>query len=591
MDINALVYGNAKAPIPPRPDIYIDEDAESQKRTWPLSRPRPLSAIAEGREDLDETLSTSHAATKSKHESYDLSGSVFLITNDGNILSLPMPSDSKHDPLNWSRWKTLGAMLALGWFSVTALTVVQAASLMMKGINRDFREEDAKPWTVETLVTAPTLFMGIGAFIWVPLSLALGRRPVFLLAALVNFLATLSAGYAETFNQLLLCICFLGLGEGFALTSALLMLIDMSFIHQRPTAIAALWSAVGLFGTGGLFCVPYLSDQGLDWRLFYHTWSIPTGAAFLLAYFLAPETYFKRPTVAFNGLILLQSASEKLTVFEDHDKSDLYRDLPEFPIDNPKGQGIMHLIGFGRSPFASWKSMGRCYLQIGFCFINPLIFWVLVASSVNFAGMMFIGTTFSIILSASPYKRSSHQIAFVNLSSGIGGAIAFLFVGILMCSVLKYLSKRNKGVREAEHYLIGYIPTVFTGALSTLFYGLAVHYKWHFSVYYIAYGLNGFSWVSLSIGNTLWVTEAFPRWAAPALVVVGGGCYLLSYSMSFALVPWINAHGYLLVGIELTVLQVVTGLIAIPIAFWGKGLRQRIHGRWANERGGALRPV
>jgi MFS family permease len=61
--------------------------------------------------------------------------------------------------------------------------------------------------------------MGIGAFIWVPLSLALGRRPVFLLAALLTFIATLGAGYARTIGELLVYVCLLGMGEAFALTS------------------------------------------------------------------------------------------------------------------------------------------------------------------------------------------------------------------------------------------------------------------------------------------------------------------------------------------------------------------------------------
>jgi hypothetical protein len=39
------------------------------------------------------------------------------------------------------------------------------------------------------------------------------------------------------------------------------------------------------------------------------------------------------------------------------------------------------------------------------------------------------------------------------------------------------------------------------------------------------------------------------------------------------------------------VLQIVSGLVAVPIAFWGKSARQAIHGRWADERGGALRPL
>lgn len=66
-------------------------------------------------------------------------------------------------------------------------------------------------WHLETLVTAPTLFMGIGAFVWVPLT--------FLLASLVIVLAPFVAGYAYTFQQLLGCICIHGLGDGFTLSA------------------------------------------------------------------------------------------------------------------------------------------------------------------------------------------------------------------------------------------------------------------------------------------------------------------------------------------------------------------------------------
>lgn len=367
------------------------------------------------------------------------------------------------------------------------------------------------------------------------------------------------------------------------------MVVDMTFIDRRPKTIASLWCIAGFFGTGSLSLVPFLSEHGKEWHLFYLRWTCPSSIALLLAFFLYPETYFKRPTVAFDGMILIQSATEKVTVYEDLEaESNIYRDLPSFDTEK---RGFLHRIGLGRSQSASWSAFGRCYLQMFFCAINPLIFWVLIASAFNFAGMMFIGATFAGILGAPPYNLSSSKIALVNFSSGCGSLLAYFFAGYMMTKALTFLSKRNRGVREAEHYLVGYIVPVITGALSTLLYGLAVHFRWHYATYYVAYGFNGLSYVSLSIGNTLWVTEAFPRWAAPALTVVSGGCYLMSYSMSFSLVPWITAHGHLLVGIELMILQLVGGAIAMPIAFWGKSARQIIHGRWANERSGALRPL
>ncbi|KAJ4983459.1 major facilitator superfamily transporter [Stagonosporopsis vannaccii] len=581
--------------------LYPRNELASPPLAQPLRKPSIIASV-EDCDDEHELFDRSASGlsgdtalrTRRKHESYNLSGSIYLVTSSGATLNLPVPSDSLADPLNWSNWKTAGAIAAVAWYSIVSLTVVQAASMVFHGILVEFDGQDIKPWTIETLVTAPTLFMGFGALLWVPLSLGMGRRPIFLLAAFMMSFATIGAGHAANFHQLLTCLCFLGLGEGFSLTCALLMMIDMTFIHQRPRAIALLWSLAGFAGTSSLALVPYMSSHGDDWRRFYHYWSIPMGTSFVLVFLLYPETYFKRPTVAFDGLILLQSATEKLTIYKDNEAdSDIYRDLPDLPgrLQRSGLNGLRERLGLCRSAFASWTAVWRCYCQMAFCAANPLIFWVFIASSVNFAGMIFIGSTYAQILRSPPYSLPSVLIMNVNICSGIGALFAFPFGGVLVAKVLNHLARRNRGVREAEHYLIGYILPVITGGLSTFIYGIAVQRKLHFAFYYLAYGLNGFSWTTLSISNTMWVTEAFPRWAAPAISVLGGGCYLLSFAMSFALTSWIGAHGYKLVGIELAVFQIVGGLVAVPIAFWGKTARQAIHGRWANDRAGAIRPL
>ncbi|KAF1967416.1 MFS general substrate transporter [Bimuria novae-zelandiae CBS 107.79] len=600
MDISSVLYGSADVKVPPRPDIHINEEEELAKpKPKPLREPRPIGVQDD---DIEEKASTKgfHPAFDSeadqdlksiqnKHQSYDLSGSVFLIAGNGRTLELPIPSNSENDPLNWSWWKTAGAIFAVGFYSFTALTAVQGVSLMLEGIQTDFPEEMQQPWHVETLITWPTLFQGVGCFLWVPLSLALGRRPVLLLAALVELLATLGATSAQKFHQLLGLNCVMGLCEGLSLSLAFLMMIDMTFIARRPMAIAGMWAVAGFFGTSCLSLVPFLSDYGKEWRLFYARWSILGSLALLTAYIWYPETYFKRPTVAFDGMILMQSATEKLTIYEDLEaNSEIYRDLPSI---DPKKPGLLRRLGLARAPSTSWTAMGRCYIQMLFCLVNPLLFWVLIASAFNNAGMIFIGATYAIILSAPPYDLSTSLVPIGNVSSGAGSLLSYFVAGYLLCQVLARLGRRNGGVREAEHYLFGYIAPVIFGGLSTLLYGLAVHNQWHYTMFYLAYGINGLSFVSFQIGNTMWVTEAFPRWAAPALAVVTGGCYLMSFTLSFALAPWIDAHGYLLVGIELTLLQAVGGLIVVPIAFWGKSARQRIHGRWANERSGALRPL
>lgn len=369
------------------------------------------------------------------------------------------------------------------------------------------------------------------------------------------------------------------------------MVIDLTYINQRPRAVSFMWCVAGGFGTSSVALAPVIAKYGGSWRQFYHYWTIPVVVSLIVTFTLYPETYFKRPTVAFNGLILMQSATEKLTIYEDREEnSSIYRDLPEYPIR--KGfAGFRDRIGLSRSPFASWRSAGRCYIQMAYCAANPLLFWVFVASGFNSASMIFIGATNSRILTQPPYNISPEIVGTVYAASGVGALIGLPVCWFVIYSGLKRLSQRNHGVLEAEHYLIAYVLPIIVGAFSSLIYGLTVKFQWHFAFIYLAYGGHGLSLVMLMTANTLWVAEAFPRWAAPALAVVIGGCYFISFAMSFALVPWVEAHGYLWVGIELMVFQILGGLVALPVAFWGKGMRQAISGRWAEDRSGALRPL
>ena len=350
-----------------------------------------------------------------------------------------------------------------------------------------------------------------------------------------------------------------------------------------------MWSVIGFLGVSSVTTVSFLTNNGVAWRGFYRFWAFLAAVSCILAFFLFPETFYKRPATAFDGRLIVQSAEEDMIIYDDPKD-----DFPDktLPIDPRRSltRKFSKLFTLPRVAPERSRAMGRCYMQILFCSANPLIFWIAFLNAMSFAGMMFIGETFDVVLSKPPYQLPTHLIMLVDVCSGVGALLSGLAQGPLMTRLLRSLTRRNKGVREAEHYLIMFILPVLAGAASTLVYGVAVQLRWHFLFVYLAYGLNGFNFAGLAIANTLWVTEAFPPWAAPALVVVGGGSYVASFNMSFALTPWIQNQGMLKVGVELAALQLVMGLIVVPLAFWGKGARQYIHGRWGEGRDGALRP-
>lgn len=337
-----------------------------------------------------------------------------------------------------------------------------------------------------------------------------------------------------------------------------------------------------------LFLLPLMTDVNNNWRPFYQVWTVPTFIAVVLVYLFVPETYFVRPPIAFDGRILVQSGSEKVRVYED------WREVPGGkPLPNTPAPSAFMLFWKQRRIFRrnmDWKAMGACYPQIFLCLCNPLVFWVAVLNAINFGGMMSIGVTFPIILSQPPYSLSARLISLVSLAAAAGALLAWPASSIVLNRVTKRLTLRNKGVRHAEYYLPAFLLPIMSSAASVLLYGFAVERGWPAGWTYLAYVLNTFGSIGAGIANTMWVTEAFPKWAAAALTVVGGVSYIASWGISSVIPLWLKSQGYLKMNIEIGLAMLLVGFVGVPVAFWGKNVRQFLDGRWGTHEGGGLRP-
>src|SRR5450756_1424483 len=199
------------------------------------------------------------------------------------------------------------------------------------------------------------------------------------------------------------------------------MVIDLTFIHQRPQAIAMLWSLVG-FLSGCIYSfAPQMTNAGTNWRTFYLLWSIPSAISVALAFFLVPETYFIRPAVAFDGRVLVQSATEKIQIYQDWEEVPGGKSLPEIPYQSSWVRDLQ----FWGTTRGGWKAMWACYPQTLGCLVNPLIFWVALLNAIVFGSMMSIGETYAFTLSGPPYFLDVHYTALVNLAGAIGSLIAW----------------------------------------------------------------------------------------------------------------------------------------------------------------------
>lgn len=124
-------------------------------------------------------------------------------------------------------------------------------------------------YQVTLLSTLPSLGNCVASYFLVPLSLAIGRRPVILAASMCSWIGGFWAGYSTSLQTHLMARVLHGIGS--ATVEGLLPLImqDMVFIHQRNRAIAAILACQGplmtIFGIIGPFVAVNYSWRWLYW--------------------------------------------------------------------------------------------------------------------------------------------------------------------------------------------------------------------------------------------------------------------------------------------------------------------------------------
>ncbi|KAF4502496.1 mfs general substrate transporter [Fusarium agapanthi] len=520
---------------------------------------------------MESRASSSGAA---KRESVPTAGSVFFVSSNGRVLKLPIPSKSYRDPLTWSRSKRLMGFLALQCFSMAASFELNLPGLLLQAIGEEFKDKPMGPFGVQSLSSAMTLFTGVGYLIGIPLSTAVGRRPIVVGAAVVTTLSTLWAGYAGSFCQLIAAVSLQALAAGSATGMCILILIDATFIHERPSALSLFWCTGSALVKLALLILPFTTDITLSWRFL----------------FFVPETYFLRPPVALDGRVLVQSSSEKVEVYGGWDEIELIRNDKPLP-DLPSSWSIWSHLKVSRAPGTKWESMLTTYGQMFLCILNPLTFWVSLLTGIILSGVIFLNLTQP---SALIEMFGDEQIRCINALLGVAGIVgsllAFPLTGPFASWFTRYYTFRKGGIRHAEVYLALFSIPVITGLISVLLNGFALVNKWPSAWIYITSAISIMSYLTGNVAFTLWITEAFPRWAAAALAVQLFTGNMIGFGIGTAIAPWVRDGHILQPTILIFVLMLVMGTMAVPAAFWGKTVRQYIQGRWSDSERTALRP-
>lgn len=198
---------------------------------------------------------------------------------EGNLLHyVPMPSADPKDPLNLPTWRKWAAVISLSFFGALALASEFIIAALVPVFVLEYSGLDPKllatldlnalspggginlnpfqllaglggppVYKVALLASLPLLMNGLASYFLVPMSIALGRRPVLLFVGVMAWAGGFWASYSTSLPSHLAARAFQGLGAGAVEALIPLIVQDMMFIHQRNKAISLISAGQGLF--------------------------------------------------------------------------------------------------------------------------------------------------------------------------------------------------------------------------------------------------------------------------------------------------------------------------------------------------------
>ncbi|OAA65879.1 MFS1 family protein [Niveomyces insectorum RCEF 264] len=211
-------------------------------------------------------------------------------TKDGAIILEPQPEDSQNDPLNWPMWRRDAALLSLGFYCMLGGGMTPILAAGFNDISTTFHV------STEQVALTTGLYMmglGVGSILFSPTAILWGKRPVYLLAAVMFSCSGIWCATAKSFPSLLLGRIFQGIAVSPVECLPSATIAEIFFLHERAYRLGV----YTLLLLGGKNLSPLAGAaiiQRKGWRWVFWVVAIIVGACFFLLFFFVPETFWDR---------------------------------------------------------------------------------------------------------------------------------------------------------------------------------------------------------------------------------------------------------------------------------------------------------
>ncbi|KAK2012465.1 major facilitator superfamily transporter [Colletotrichum eremochloae] len=510
--------------------------------------------------------------------------------SDGDVTYLiPTPSSDPRDPLNLSPLRKWTITMICGTFASIGLIQVSGLGALLVYFIPEYAAEGRGYDDISHLMTYPSLFMGIGNLIGMPLALAIGRRPVFLGSCALAVLGSVLCGVQKGYNSHLAARMVLGLAAGQSEALCPLMVQEAHFLHERARCLMwfTLWQSV--LSAVYSILTSYIA-AGIGPSGWYFLGAGFSGITFVFALFLVPETKYDRPLAAYQGQTAQVSHFVSSSGPGIDDTTGVYTEMLTRKTTTEPRQ--LDFVNFKPRTFASdmrlltqkpdWNEGWQCITGMAIVILFPDMIWALLLNGLTVGVNIALGTTYGGVLEHAPYNWSTSVISLATTGQIVVSFLALPLLGRGSDWVIRVFARRNGGVHKPEYRLIPLIIPVIVGTLASIIFGQAAQHpdKWHW--FAIVFGLNAyyFGFVGANQVGITYALDAYPTRSGPVLVIICAMRGVISFGTSYGVTPFINAIGYDGAFGIYGALTAVIGAMGIFVFIWGNQIRALV-AKWA----------
>ena len=429
------------------------------------------------------------------------------------------------------------------------------------------------------IATIPFLSNGVASYFLVPLSIAFGRRPVLLVAALTAVAGGLWAGLSNSLDQHIAARVLGGLGAGAVEALIPLIVQDMVFIHQRNKAMSAIISSQGLIIIGLGIASPYVAAN-YTWRWLYYITSGFGFIAWLLLVAFLPETRWTRSKEELGRLRhALSVGTAPANTHVAGQRLWPLRPGQDRPDLDPETYGPRTLwTNIGILQFGTeWKHAGRSMLNTLRTTFFPTVIWCVLTNTVFIVANQGVQQIAAFALVAQGWEFQYTGLSVIPFFAA--SIMVYAFAGPIADWTSNALTRWNGGHREPEHHLVNLIFPFVAGVAGCFVFGYAGQNNLHWAILLTGSFLIIFGFLTIMSLFNVFIVESYPMWAGPVLVNVSSLRLVISFFLSSQATLWIQQMGMMQTFTIYAEAMIVLSLGIPLLYFFGKKLRQKTAGK------------